>query len=173
MTNDIFPIFSFFHFSQLLSHSVSKDLLYPPSFGTIINSSNQKFDLSRISNVPNYSTSRRMTYQNKFLLTEQFGLSLLQLAFRSCQYVNLRYRYFIADNVLDEITFGWPRQKVSIQSKEQLAFKLQRAFNWVFLLWRVHSLLLLSLVSWYLLLFAISFYISSSGAIHFALYDGT
>ncbi|XP_056169682.1 ABC transporter I family member 11, chloroplastic isoform X3 [Syzygium oleosum] len=40
-------------------------------------------------------------------------------------------RYFIADNVLDEITFGWPRQKVSIQSKEQLAFKLQRAFNWV------------------------------------------
>ncbi|KAI3417940.1 ABC transporter domain-containing protein [Psidium guajava] len=40
-------------------------------------------------------------------------------------------RYFIADNVLDEITFGWPRQKVSIQSKEQLAFKVQRAFNWV------------------------------------------
>ncbi|XP_030515323.1 ABC transporter I family member 11, chloroplastic [Rhodamnia argentea] len=40
-------------------------------------------------------------------------------------------RYFIADNVLDEITFGWPRQKVSIQLKEQLAFKLQRAFNWV------------------------------------------
>lgn len=40
-------------------------------------------------------------------------------------------RYFIADNVLDEITFGWPRQKVSTQSKKQLAFKLQRAFNWV------------------------------------------
>jgi len=41
-------------------------------------------------------------------------------------------RFFVADNVLDEITFGWPRQKGSLQLKEQLTSNLQRAFNWVF-----------------------------------------
>ncbi|KAI4366781.1 hypothetical protein MLD38_022610 [Melastoma candidum] len=40
-------------------------------------------------------------------------------------------RYFIADTILDEVTFGWPRQKSSMQLKEQLALKLQRAFSWV------------------------------------------
>ncbi|KAM7278168.1 hypothetical protein ACFE04_005302 [Oxalis oulophora] len=40
-------------------------------------------------------------------------------------------RYFVSDTVLGEITFGWPRQKGSLQLKEQLALKLQRAFNWV------------------------------------------
>ncbi|KAK4764547.1 hypothetical protein SAY86_025637 [Trapa natans] len=40
-------------------------------------------------------------------------------------------RYFIADSVLDEITFGWPRQRGSVQLNEQLALKLERAFNWV------------------------------------------
>ncbi|XP_038698649.1 ABC transporter I family member 11, chloroplastic-like isoform X3 [Tripterygium wilfordii] len=40
-------------------------------------------------------------------------------------------RYFVADNVLDEVTFGWPRQKGGLQMREQLALKLQRAINWV------------------------------------------
>ncbi|CAF2347657.1 unnamed protein product [Brassica napus] len=40
-------------------------------------------------------------------------------------------RFFVADNVLDEITFGWPRQKGSLQLKERLTSNLQRAFNWV------------------------------------------
>ncbi|KAL0887940.1 hypothetical protein Bca101_011923 [Brassica carinata] len=40
-------------------------------------------------------------------------------------------RFFVADNVLDEITFGWPRQKGSLQLKEHLTSNLQRAFNWV------------------------------------------
>lgn len=40
-------------------------------------------------------------------------------------------RYFVADNVLDEVIFGWPRQSGSIQLKEYLALNLQRAINWV------------------------------------------
>ncbi|KAK4282236.1 hypothetical protein QN277_013636 [Acacia crassicarpa] len=40
-------------------------------------------------------------------------------------------RYFVADNVLDEVTFGWPRQKGDYQLKEDLALRLQRAINWV------------------------------------------
>ncbi|KAG7985952.1 hypothetical protein I3843_03G054100 [Carya illinoinensis] len=40
-------------------------------------------------------------------------------------------RYFIADNVLDEVTFGWPRQRGDLQFKEHLALRLQRAINWV------------------------------------------
>ncbi|TVT97665.1 hypothetical protein EJB05_57077 [Eragrostis curvula] len=38
-------------------------------------------------------------------------------------------RYFLADTVLEEVTFGWPRQKVDLIFKEQLAFNLQNAFN--------------------------------------------
>ncbi|PIA33817.1 hypothetical protein AQUCO_04000114v1 [Aquilegia coerulea] len=38
-------------------------------------------------------------------------------------------RYFLADTVLEEVTFGWPRQKGGIQFKEQLALGLQRAIN--------------------------------------------
>ncbi|KAF3435267.1 hypothetical protein FNV43_RR22354 [Rhamnella rubrinervis] len=40
-------------------------------------------------------------------------------------------RYFVADTVLDEVTFGWPRQKGAVEKKEQLALQLQRAINWV------------------------------------------
>ncbi|KAK9271920.1 hypothetical protein L1049_002286 [Liquidambar formosana] len=40
-------------------------------------------------------------------------------------------RYFVADNVLDEVTFGWPRQRGGLQLKEHLASRLQRAINWV------------------------------------------
>ncbi|MED6137251.1 ABC transporter I member 11, chloroplastic [Stylosanthes scabra] len=40
-------------------------------------------------------------------------------------------RYFLAENVLDEVTFGWPRQKGSYQLRENLALGLQRAINWV------------------------------------------
>ncbi|CAM8988774.1 unnamed protein product [Rhodiola kirilowii] len=40
-------------------------------------------------------------------------------------------RYFITDNILDEVTFGWPRQKASTQLRENLTSGLQRAFNWV------------------------------------------
>ncbi|XP_042482067.1 ABC transporter I family member 11, chloroplastic isoform X1 [Macadamia integrifolia] len=40
-------------------------------------------------------------------------------------------RYFLADTVLDEVTFGWPRQKGGFPLKEQLALRLQTAINWV------------------------------------------
>ncbi|KAK2661436.1 hypothetical protein Ddye_000010 [Dipteronia dyeriana] len=40
-------------------------------------------------------------------------------------------RYFVADNVLDEVIFGWPRQSGDLQLKEYLALNLQRAVNWV------------------------------------------
>ncbi|XVE84181.1 hypothetical protein DITRI_Ditri16bG0149300 [Diplodiscus trichospermus] len=40
-------------------------------------------------------------------------------------------RYFVADNVLGEVTFGWPRQRGGLQLKESLTLNLQRAFNWV------------------------------------------
>ncbi|XP_059598690.1 ABC transporter I family member 11, chloroplastic isoform X4 [Vitis vinifera] len=40
-------------------------------------------------------------------------------------------RYFVADNVLEEVTFGWPRQRGSFQLKEHLALGLERAINWV------------------------------------------
>ena len=37
----------------------------------------------------------------------------------------------MAENVLDEVTFGWPRQKGNYQLRENLALGLQRAINWV------------------------------------------
>ena len=43
----------------------------------------------------------------------------------------LQPRFFVADNVLDEVTFGWPRQKGDHQLRENLALGLQRAINWV------------------------------------------
>jgi hypothetical protein len=33
--------------------------------------------------------------------------------------------------VLEEVTFGWPRQRGDLQFKEHLALRLQRAINWV------------------------------------------
>ncbi|KAK2968764.1 hypothetical protein RJ640_028157 [Escallonia rubra] len=38
-------------------------------------------------------------------------------------------RYFVADNILDEVTFGWPKQKGGLQLKELLASRLQRAIT--------------------------------------------
>ncbi|XP_034569464.1 ABC transporter I family member 11, chloroplastic isoform X1 [Setaria viridis] len=40
-------------------------------------------------------------------------------------------RYFLADTVLEEVTFGWPRQKADLLFKEQLAKNLQNALNLV------------------------------------------
>ncbi|KAJ6420902.1 hypothetical protein OIU84_028309 [Salix udensis] len=40
-------------------------------------------------------------------------------------------RYFVADTIADEVTFGWPRRKSSLQLREHLALNLQRAVNWV------------------------------------------
>ncbi|KAJ6959640.1 hypothetical protein NC653_037870 [Populus alba x Populus x berolinensis] len=40
-------------------------------------------------------------------------------------------RYFVADTIADEVTFGWPRRKSSVQLREHLALNLQRAVNWV------------------------------------------
>ncbi|KAL0377275.1 UNVERIFIED_CONTAM: ABC transporter I family member 11, chloroplastic [Sesamum radiatum] len=40
-------------------------------------------------------------------------------------------RYFVADNVLDEIIFGWPRQRGGMQLRELLASRLQKAMTWV------------------------------------------
>ncbi|KAF7129930.1 hypothetical protein RHSIM_Rhsim10G0004900 [Rhododendron simsii] len=36
-------------------------------------------------------------------------------------------RYFVADSVLEEVIFGWPRQRGGLQLKELLASKLQKA----------------------------------------------
>lgn len=38
-------------------------------------------------------------------------------------------RYFVAENVLDEVIFGWPRQKGGSQLKELLALRLQKAIT--------------------------------------------
>lgn len=38
-------------------------------------------------------------------------------------------RYFVADTVLDEVTFGWPRQKGDLHFKELLASSLQKAIT--------------------------------------------
>lgn len=38
-------------------------------------------------------------------------------------------RFFLADTVIEEITFGWPRQKADVTMREQLALKLQYAIN--------------------------------------------
>ncbi|KAL8153505.1 hypothetical protein V2J09_011265 [Rumex salicifolius] len=38
-------------------------------------------------------------------------------------------RYFLADNLLEEVTFGWPRKKGGHQLTEHLALSLQRALN--------------------------------------------
>lgn len=51
--------------------------------------------------------------------------------FSVCKSFMLWVRYFVADNVLEEVTFGWPRQRGSFQLKEHLALGLERAINWV------------------------------------------
>lgn len=38
-------------------------------------------------------------------------------------------RYFVADSVLDEIIFGWPRQKGGVQLREVLASRLHKAMT--------------------------------------------
>lgn len=39
-------------------------------------------------------------------------------------------RYFLADTLIEEVTFGWPKQK-GVQMREDLASNLARALNWV------------------------------------------
>lgn len=38
-------------------------------------------------------------------------------------------RYFLADTIFDEVTFGWPKQQAGFALREQLALKLQMAFH--------------------------------------------
>lgn len=38
-------------------------------------------------------------------------------------------RYFVAESVLDEVIFGWPRQRGGNQLKELLALRLQKAIT--------------------------------------------
>lgn len=38
-------------------------------------------------------------------------------------------RYFVAENILDELTFGWPRQKGGPMIKELLGLRLQKAIS--------------------------------------------
>ncbi|KAH7683188.1 P-loop containing nucleoside triphosphate hydrolase protein [Dioscorea alata] len=38
-------------------------------------------------------------------------------------------RYFLADTVLEEVTFGWPRQKADLAMRQRLALNLQYAIN--------------------------------------------
>jgi hypothetical protein len=43
-------------------------------------------------------------------------------------------RYFLSDTILEEVTFGWPRQKADAVLRGQLALKLQHAINSVFII---------------------------------------
>ncbi|KAH9626368.1 hypothetical protein KSS87_015359 [Heliosperma pusillum] len=38
-------------------------------------------------------------------------------------------RYFLADTLVEEVTFGWPKQKGNLQLRDHLASNLARAFN--------------------------------------------
>ncbi|XBI67213.1 hypothetical protein VPH35_046612 [Triticum aestivum] len=38
-------------------------------------------------------------------------------------------RYFLSDTILEEVTFGWPRQKADIPLRGQLTLKLQNVIN--------------------------------------------
>ncbi|RZC60588.1 hypothetical protein C5167_022347 [Papaver somniferum] len=58
--------------------------------------------------------------------SDHFGFYISRL---NTQQRILGLRYFLADTVLEEVTFGWPRQKGSAQVKEQLALRLQRAIT--------------------------------------------
>ncbi|GMH06859.1 hypothetical protein Nepgr_008699 [Nepenthes gracilis] len=40
-------------------------------------------------------------------------------------------RYFLADTVLEEVAFGWPKQRGGLQLKEHFAANLRRALKWV------------------------------------------
>ncbi|KAJ1253605.1 hypothetical protein BS78_K227200 [Paspalum vaginatum] len=47
-------------------------------------------------------------------------------------YIGIVFQFperYLADTVLEEVTFGWPRQKADLQFKEQLALNLQNAFK--------------------------------------------
>lgn len=52
----------------------------------------------------------------------------------------LHARYFLAETVLEEVTFGWPRQRADLVLREELATRLQTAFNSVRRLLSVHPL---------------------------------
>lgn len=58
-------------------------------------------------------------------------LAKLRVVVGANLYHKWRVRYFVADTLLDEIIFGWPRQGGGLQLKEELASGLQRAINWV------------------------------------------
>ncbi|GAB2225988.1 hypothetical protein Droror1_Dr00021770 [Drosera rotundifolia] len=40
-------------------------------------------------------------------------------------------RYFLTDTVIEEVTFGWPKQRADSSLREQLAFNLSKALKWV------------------------------------------
>lgn len=63
-------------------------------------------------------------YEDVLLLCAEF-FSLLSVL----QDDTVWTRYFVAENVLDEVTFGWPRQSGGSQLKELLALRLQKAFT--------------------------------------------
>ncbi|KAH1047911.1 hypothetical protein J1N35_038695 [Gossypium stocksii] len=70
--------------------------------------------------IQRYTDDGKPTQSSKSLVPERVGIVF-----------QFPERYFVADNVLDEVTFGWPRQRGGPQLKEHLALNLQRAFNWV------------------------------------------
>nr|KJB70676.1 hypothetical protein B456_011G086500 [Gossypium raimondii] len=70
--------------------------------------------------IQSYTDDGKPTQSPKSLVPERVGIVF-----------QFPERYFVADNVLDEVTFGWPRQRGGPQLKEHLALNLQRAFNWV------------------------------------------
>lgn len=57
-----------------------------------------------------------------------YSPKLASFTINKSHYISL-YRYFLADTVIEEVTFGWPRQKADFAFKEQLALNLQNAFN--------------------------------------------
>lgn len=70
--------------------------------------------------VQTYGNDGKPTRSPELLLPERVGIVF-----------QFPERYFVADSVLDEVTFGWPRQKGGLEMREDLAVKLRRAISWV------------------------------------------
>ncbi|KAF6161513.1 hypothetical protein GIB67_009392 [Kingdonia uniflora] len=69
-------------------------------------------------NIQKYGNDRKPNESPQPLVPEKVGIVF-----------QFPERYFLADTVLEEVTFGWPRQSGSIQLKEKLAWGLHSAIN--------------------------------------------
>ncbi|KAK1294760.1 hypothetical protein QJS10_CPA16g00952 [Acorus calamus] len=68
--------------------------------------------------IQRYGSDNRPSHPSEILSPEKVGIVF-----------QFPERYFLADTLLEEITFGWPRENASLTFREKLAFQLQLAFN--------------------------------------------